>query len=256
MSYILNALKQSESQRNRGEIPHIDSQPEFVKATPSKWGEHAWKWLALAASVAFLLRLAWMRFAGAPRVVDETTPVSPPLAESASPLAAPQPPAPLAQPLEQAPRLSALEEMAGVRIRLEEDAPANVAAPPGASPGVRESPRIVLEMPVSNGVTPRPAPPLLAAPVAPPAVRETPPAEVLSGVNHWKTLPADVQKQMRDMAFTAHIYSSDPAARFIRVSGRTLHEGDQLAAELKLQQITRDGIVFGYRGDKFWFGFN
>ncbi|MNG24445.1 hypothetical protein D3C84_1091680 [compost metagenome] len=58
------------------------------------------------------------------------------------------------------------------------------------------------------------------------------------------------------MAFTAHIYSADPAARFIRVSGRTLHEGDQLSADLHLQQITRDGIVFSYRGDKFWFGFN
>ncbi|MFZ3204831.1 MAG: hypothetical protein WA161_13260, partial [Pseudomonas sp.] len=62
MSYILNALKHSESQRNRGEIPHIDSQPEFGKVQSRKWTEHLWKWLALAALVALLLSLAWMLF--------------------------------------------------------------------------------------------------------------------------------------------------------------------------------------------------
>jgi len=45
MSYILNALKHSESQRNRGEIPHIDSQPEFGKVPSRKWTDHLWKWL-------------------------------------------------------------------------------------------------------------------------------------------------------------------------------------------------------------------
>lgn len=258
MSYILNALKHSENQRNRGEIPHIDSQPEFAKAPPSKWAEHAWKWLALAAVVLLLLSLAWMRFGGAPSAVDETPPVRPPVAEAAAPASLPQPsaPPPLAEPLAQAPGLPALQNMAGVRISLGEDAAAGAAVAATPSPGVRESPRIVLDMPVSSGVAPSPAPPLPVAPAEPPVVRETPPAEVLNGVSHWKTLPAEVQKQLREMAFTAHIYSNDPAARFIRVSGRTLHEGDRLSADLQLQQITRDGIVFGYRGDKFWFGAN
>lgn len=251
MSYILNALKQSESRRNRGEIPHIDSQPEFVKAAPSTWTEHIWKWLALAAAVALLLGLAWMRFGAGPSAVQAPTAVSPPLAEPVNPAALAR-----SSAQEQAPGLSALEEMAGVRISLGEDPGA--VAPAAPPPGGRESPRVVLEMPVGGGVASRPAPPSLAAAqaAAPPVVRETPSAEVLSGVSHWKTLPAEVQKQVREMAFTAHVYSSDPAARFIRVSGRTLHEGDPLAAGLQLQQITRDGIVFGYRGDRFWFGVN
>jgi len=252
MSYILNALKHSENQRNRGEIPHIDSQPEFAKAAPSKWTEHAWKWLALAAVAVLLASLAWMRFGAGPSAIDQTPPVSPPRAEPGVPaVALPQP-----APLEQAPGLPALQDMAGVRISLGENPAAGVEVAPAPSPGGRESPRIVLDLPVSSGVTPSPAAPLPAVPVEPPAVRETPPAEVLSGVSHWKTLPAEAQKQLREMAFTAHIYSGDPAARFIRVSGRTLHEGDQLSADLHLQQITRDGIVFSYRGDKFWFGFN
>lgn len=265
MSYILNALKHSESQRNRGEIPHIDSQPEFGKVPSRKWTDHLWKWLALAALVALLLSLAWMLFDTAPGSVQETPAANAPIAEPATLPAIPQDSTPqaLPEPLEQAPGLPALQDMAGVRIRLDDATEPSLAAASAPAPGVRESPRLVLDMPVSRGVVTAPVQQPWSARPEPPVVREAlpvrgeaPPEEGLSGVNHWKTLPADMQKQMREMAFTAHIYSSDPAARFIRVSGRTLREGDQLGAQLKLQQIARDGIVFSYNGDKFWFGFN
>lgn len=250
MSYILNALKHSENQRNRGEIPHIDSQPEFVKAPANRWSERTWKWLALTLVLILLVGLVWLRAGEAPSTPEQAP------AGAEAPAAAPEPAPPPAQ--QQAPGLPALENMAGVRIRLD-DAPAVETQPP--VPGMRESPRIVLELPLSGGVTPRPAPPVAPAPaadapLAAPVVRETAPAETLSGVSHWKTLPSEAQQQLRELAFTAHVYSGDAAARFIRVSGRTLREGDRLNAELQLQQITRDGVVLGYRGDKFWFGFN
>jgi general secretion pathway protein B len=251
MSYILNALKHSESQRNRGEIPHIDSQPEFGKVQSRKWTDHLWQWLALSALAALLLSLAWMLFDAAPSNLPETPAASAPSAEPATLQPSLQDSTPLAlpEPLAQAPGLPALQGMAGVRIRLdEEDAPS-------AASDVRERPRVVLDMPVSRGVVPAPVQAWSARP-EPPVVSETAPEEVLHGVNHWKTLPADMQKQMREMAFSAHIYSSDSAARFIRVSGRTLREGDPLSGQLKLQQIARDGIVFSYNGDKFWFGVN
>ncbi|WP_372867085.1 general secretion pathway protein GspB [Pseudomonas sp.] len=261
MSYILNALKHSESQRNRGEIPHIDSQPEFGKVQSRKWTDHLWKWLALAALVALLLSLAWMLFGAAPSNVQETPAASAPAVEPATlqPASPDSIPLALPQPTEQAPGLPALQGMAGVKIRLDDEAAASSEGASAVAPGMRESPRVVLDMPVSLGVAAPPAPARAVPPVvreALPVRAEAPPEEVLSGVNHWKTLPADVQKQIREMAFSAHIYSSDPAARFIRVSGRTLREGDQLSAQLKLQQIARDGIVFSYNGDKFWFGFN
>lgn len=260
MSYILNALKHSENQRNRGEIPHIDSQPEFVKVQSGRWAERAWKWAALVAVAALLLSLGWARFGGERRdnQVGAPLPPSPSLAEPAAPAPVPQPavtspgmPA-LAEQSEQAPGLPALQDMAGVRIRLEDNAMSGAGAAAAATPVAPESPSVVLEMPVSAGVTPREA----APPPDAPAAGAAPSEEVLSGVSHWKTLPADIQKQLREMAFTAHIYSANPAARFVRVSGRTLHEGEQLGAELQLQQITRDGIVFTYRGEKFWIGMN
>lgn len=249
MSYILNALKHSENQRNRGEVPHIDSQPEFVKVAPSKWSEPFWKWLALVAVAILLLGLVWLKFGGqAGGGAATSRPVA------ASPAAATSPPA-----VEQAPGLPALTGMAGVRISLGEDEVAGAATATPVTPALSESPRVVLEMPVARGVAPAPAAAAPAAvPARPPApvAEPTPPAEVLTGVSHWKTLPSEVQKELREMAFTAHIYSSKPDSRFIRVSGRTLHEGDLLAPGLKLVQITRDGIVFTRDGEKYWFGAN
>jgi general secretion pathway protein B len=264
MSYILNALKHSESQRNRGEIPHIDSQPEFGKVQSRKWGEQLWKWLALAALLALLLSLAWRLFDAAPNAVQEA-PAASAAADEPATLQPAQDAMPLAlpEPSGQAPGLPALQGMAGVRIRLDDAVAPSSAVESAPLPGGRKSPRVVLDMPVSLGVAAPPTPAPTAVRATPPVVREAlpvrdeaPPEEAISGVNHWKKLPAAMQKQMREMAFTAHIYSSDPAARFIRVSGRTLREGDQLNVQLKLQQIARDGIVLIYGGDKFWFGFN
>jgi general secretion pathway protein B len=287
MSYILNALKNSENQRNRGEIPHIDSQPEFVKALSGRFGERAWKWAALLAVAALLLSLGWAHFGGGKSVISEPLPAKPspaelavpaphpakpppaelaapaplpakpPPAELATPAPAPQLPtvSPVVEPLERAPGLPALQDMAGVRIRVEEGTPPGAGTASTSPSAVPPSPRVVLEMPVSGGVIPRETAPLQPSPGAR-AAGEAPPAEVLSGVSHWKTLPANIQKQLREMAFTVHIYSATPPARFIRVSGRTLHEGEQLNGELQLQQITRDGIVFTYHGGKFWIGMN
>lgn len=288
MSYILNALKNSENQRNRGEIPHIDSQPEFVKALSGRFGERAWKWAALLAITALLLSLGWARFGGDKSVISEPLPAKPTPAEVAAPAPLPAKPTPaevtapaplpvkpapaeqaalapapqlptvptvppVVEPQERAPGLPALQDMAGVRIRLEEGAMPGAGAASTNPSAVPPRPGVVLEMPVSAGVIPRetvPQPPLPSARTS----SDAPPAEVLSGVSHWKTLPGDIQKQLREMAFTVHIYSPNPPARFIRVSGRTLHEGEQLNAELQLQQITRDGIVFTYHGGKFWIG--
>ncbi|WP_031302807.1 general secretion pathway protein GspB, partial [Pseudomonas sp. EGD-AK9] len=78
----------------------------------------------------------------------------------------------------------------------------------------------------------------------------------LRDVAHWKGLPSGVQRQLRELGINAHVYSSDASARFIRAGGRTLREGDRLNAELRLQFITRDGIVLGYQERKYWMRLN
>lgn len=255
MSYILNALKHSESQRSRGEVPHLDSQPAFVTAAPRRLSARLWPWLALFAGVALLLGLGWVGFAGGERPAPAVGP--PATAPVAMPAAVPAPVAVSPPAL----GLPALQEMAGVRIRLGEEVQPLLTAPATAAAPAPANPALVLDLPVSGGFVPRAAAPQSLSqpfPARPGAPLASEPAatERLSGVSHWKTAPPELQKQLRELAFTAHIYSANPASRFVRVSGRTLHEGDPLGAELQLLQITRDGLVFSYQGAKFWMGAN
>lgn len=264
MSYILNALKQSESQRSRGDIPHVDTLQDIAgsgyRPTP---GRSLWRWWALLASAALLLLLAWL-LAGRLDVPPETalpasaavTPAAPLVAPADNPSAPPaalQAPASMAAPA-QAPGLEHLQDASGLRVQLDDVEPAR--AP------------VVLELPVPAGRLAVPAPggvtSLAAAPSRTPAeipqrrdADEAVPADPrLRDVAHWKGLPSGVQRQLRELGINAHVYSSDATARFIRAGGRTLREGDRLNAELRLQFITRDGIVVGYQERKYWMRLN
>lgn len=249
MSYILNALKHSESLRTRSDVPHIDTQQEFVELHQQRMEGRHWKGLALLVAGALLASLAAWLLRSPPDepVVPASVPMAPVAKEAppSAPTAVIDEPAP---PAEAAPGVSTLQGMAGVRIQVEDEE--TQAAP------------LALELPVRAGRVPAavaaPAQRQVAPPVAvsPPADAVEPPADELGDAQHWKKLPSAIQKQLRDMAFNAHVYSANPSSRFIRVSGRTLHEGDALNAELRLQQITRDGLVFTYRNGRYWLRLN
>ncbi len=65
-------------------------------------------------------------------------------------------------------------------------------------------------------------------------------------------LPDEVRAQLPDLVFSGHLYSSDPAARMIIVdSGRALSEGQRVAADLYLEEITKSGVILAFRGYRF-----
>ncbi|VXB08976.1 conserved hypothetical protein [Pseudomonas sp. 8AS] len=253
MSYILNALKQSESQRNLGEIPHIDTaqEPSSPYRPPRRRGiGRGW---AMLAGLLPVLAVGWVMMNRQPAPPAE--PPAPPVAiapSQAAPAAVVAAPAPAAPSDPQAPGLSQLQSMAGTRIQLDDQPPARPAAP------------VVLELPLPAG---RVTPPQASLP----RERQAPPPPIpqrgaedagqgqgaqLNGVSHWKGLPSGIQRQVRELGINAHVYSADSSARFIRAKGRSLHEGDRLTDELQLQQITSDGIVFTYQGAPYWMRLN
>lgn len=185
-----------------------------------------------------------------------TASTEPPPAAAPSVTAAPAVPAP-ADPVApagaQAPGLAALQELAGVRVNVDEPKPvspqAPAAAPAGPPPVVQK-----LELPMERPPVAAPRPqPLVPALPTPPAVPASGPQIAEYGeVEHWKQLPAQVQQQLREMPFNVHIYASDPKLRFVKTGGRTLREGDAINAELKVLHITRDGLIVGYKGGKYW----
>lgn len=64
-------------------------------------------------------------------------------------------------------------------------------------------------------------------------------------------LPFDVLQQIPVLEFSAHIYSSNPVQRSIVINGRFMEEGDRLAGDLFLNEITPDGAVFDFQGQLF-----
>ncbi len=262
MSYILNALKQSENQRGRGDIPHIDTPQELASSYRPVVAQRLWRWWALLVSVALLMLLGWV-VAGKLWLAEDAAPV--PVEASVATAAPPPVDVPveaavetelLAGPVPEArvPGLQQLQDAAGLRVQLDDDEPAVSALPP-----------VQLQLPERAGRVPAaPAPALAAAHEAPRAVipqrrelDDTPPQGAdLGDVAHWKNLPGAVQRQLRELGINAHVYSTDSNLRFIRASGRSLREGDRLSAELRLQQITRDGMVFTYQDGKYWMRLN
>ena len=53
------------------------------------------------------------------------------------------------------------------------------------------------------------------------------------------------------MRFSSHIFASDKDLRMVVVDGRRMVEGDTFGDGIHLHQITEDGVVFEYRGERY-----
>ena len=61
-------------------------------------------------------------------------------------------------------------------------------------------------------------------------------------------LPLELQQELPPMTISVHAYSGRPADRLVGINNRMLREGDFVVPGLKLEQITPEGMVFGYKG--------
>jgi len=64
-------------------------------------------------------------------------------------------------------------------------------------------------------------------------------------------LPTAIQQHIPIMDFSAHVYSSNPLHRSIVINGRFMEEGDRLASDLTLNEITPKGAIFDFQGQLF-----
>jgi len=57
--------------------------------------------------------------------------------------------------------------------------------------------------------------------------------------------------QLPDLRLDLHVYDPDPAKRFVFVNMRKLREGDSLPEGVRLDSITQSGARFSFRGTQF-----
>jgi general secretion pathway protein B len=252
MSYILDALRRAEAERERGAVPGLQSQQHSLEGeddAPER--SRLLVWAVIGLAFALIATLAWTLLGGPsapPRQIAEG-PVTPtpatvapaaPVAQSLAEIAA-QPSASLAPPPLPAP---------GIAPATLAPAPAPAPTPP---PAQLQAPK-----PTPSATPAAPPPPRPAAPTpkaAPAVALDTPkPAAAAASeprVYAQSELPEEIRRELPRVAVNGSSFSGDAASRMVMINGQVFHEGDQLAAGLVLDKIKRRSAVLAYKGWRY-----
>lgn len=226
MSYILDALKKADAERERAVVPGLHAHPQDGLSAAADH-ERRLPWPALAVGAVLLLggALVWT-------LLSDRGVRTPPLTAGAEPTA---PTAPAAPPL---------------------PAPSPPPAATPAMPTLPAAPPMAAEAPPPTVVVrPPPAPPPTAAPptaaMAPPPAAAQQAASAPSRVPALAELPADVRASLPPLAISGAVYSPTPSARMIFIGGQVLREGDPVADGVLVERIGASASVLSVRGQKF-----
>ncbi len=229
MSYILDALRRADAERERGTVPSLQSQQQSIgedDAVAARPRPLAWAVIALA--VALLATLAWMFF-GSP-----SAPSRVPIEGAVAPVPAPLPPLPPAEPA----------AVTTVTPTNDVAAAAAVAVPaPPRRPALAAQPAPPTRASVdAKRAAARPA---IAAP--PGVAKDSGEARIYAPAE----LPEEIRRELPKVAIGGSSYSGDAASRMVMINGQVFHEGDRLGPGLVLENIRRKSAVFAYKGWRY-----
>ncbi|QDH70573.1 general secretion pathway protein GspB [Marilutibacter alkalisoli] len=252
MSLILEALRKSEAERRRGEVPDLLSEPRPVARSRSARRPRAWTWVvavlaaAVALPVVWLLRedpagpLADVQAPGVPTVAITGSATAPASVDAAPQVLAPSTGADPAPDLP-SPGPAPVSEAVAVPV------PAAVPSPQRPEPrstAIHQRPAEPTPGPISEptpiGSSPGPAiePVQIPAPVPEPGNDRLLPLSGLSG---------EERRQLPPLKVSMHMWSEDPARRFAIIDGNRVGEGD-MAGNTVVTAITRDAVVLDWQG--------
>lgn len=232
MSFILDALKKSENERQQvtpAEFAHVPSSPAESR-TP------VWLWLlgGLLAINAIVL-VGFMTRGTAPEPIAASHSVT----ESAEPAPAPA----------ERPELSAT---AAAQTRA--DTAPSFADRVAQARTERQTPNDA--SPVAAGSDAAPAAarrPVATAPVelSPTPMQESAPEPAGSFLPSIDELRMQGAVSLPDLHVDIHVYSDVPADRFVFINMNKYRESDRLGEGPVIREITRDGVVLEHRGTAF-----
>ena len=233
MSFILDALKKSESDRQRQSGPALFE----VKVTPPRPCFPYW---ALALAVLLVINIAvgaWVflhRLPPAPAQGDTTAMSASAAQQSVPPQAAPAAAAPVPP--------AAASAVA---------APAPAAAPVRTSAG---QPEPVLSNSDAKDASLNPDD---YEPAVLPGKRTADQAEAHvrsgteSGLKNYADAAANPDAHLPALRVDLHVYAAKPEERFVLINMHRLHEGEALPEGVRVESITPEGVVVSYQGAKF-----
>ena len=228
MSYILDALKKADAEREReaDAVPDLYAQADAERGARAAARGPGWVTWALGACALAAAVLAWRWFAAAP----------------------------LEPALAQAPAAPVMSAALPATANMASPSPAPV--PVVAAPAPMPLPQTAPAAPMPRAASPAPPPPRsVTAPAAKVAIAA--PAQAAASTPRDASLPTlaelppALRSQLPALAIGGSMYSPNPASRIVILNGQVFREGDQPLDGLAVERIGLKSTVLIYRGTRF-----
>ena len=258
MSYILDALRNSDQDRKKNAVPDLHSQPRgFIPPSHSGSKDSLGKFIVGGLVVILAGFAVWhVLLSPPPPAESESSSVSAPettneISGGVTPL-----PEPKSQPQQHYLELgTVLDELKDVKLEVESIEGAESAAPVAtaeledlpspsvASPDIPDSEAI----PAREDIPPSPV-----RDASPEKVELSPVVNRYEGIPQQRQLPYELQREIPELNISVHLFSAEPSSRLVRINNSTYREGDLVADQLKLEEITQDGVIMSIGDNRFW----
>lgn len=223
MSLILDALKKSEAERRRGQVPNLLSPSPSTPTHYSAQRKSNLPWIILTAVLLAVLVVGYVYMkSGDNEVLDAGNSTATVILQPTKPSTASITPAPSASVVASAKAAAA---------------PAQVPQP--AAPVVE---------------TRQTKPPRLfdtqaAAEPIKPAVETIEPVQE-TRIAGMAEMPVDQRQQLPTLKLSMHVYSSESTKRFAIIDGQRVNEGSLIGAAV-VEEIRQDGVVLSLQGQSY-----
>jgi general secretion pathway protein B len=220
MSYILDALRRADAERERGSIPDLRAQPLGAPSAQEMPRPLPWPWIAAVLAALLVGALAWYLAApDEPQVPTAAVPAASDGATATTP---------------------------GAATRA---ANADAAMPAPPRPGATASPAAAEPRPLKPSVTVVATAPPRAASM--PAKGEPAASDAGARVYAQAELPPDIRRQLPPLAIGGSMYSENAANRMLIVNGQLFHENEKPAPEVTLEKIKLKSAILKFRDYRF-----
>ena len=253
MSYILDALKKSEKERQRGQVPDLLTGQDGVLHEAKR--RALWPYLLLAALLLNAVVFALWKYPYQQKKTDEIE-QSKIIQRQPLPMGTAQ--AVIAKKVPEDAGTKKKDSPVSKTVTLKQPSKSEARAAFDLIGKAANKPLQSDTLKVPAVVTPVVLEKKQAVRVStePKHANDSPAATAASEkkIYNRNELPASVQQGLPDFNITVSIYSDNPAARLIKVNGEMLREGESLGAGLKLEEILQNGAIMSYQNYRFRIG--
>jgi general secretion pathway protein B len=262
VSYILEALRKSQQERELGQVPTLDT--ANFSASPVTGRSNTWILVALGLAVLAVMIALYAALRDSPPEAESPLVPEQPSAETALP--APVGEQPVPEPGAAATPAQALVDAPGPGSVPREEAGSDTARVDEAS----ETSRVDSAKP-----EPIPSPAPARIPYREQPVEERIPEDLRRDIEAFKDelrsggsgskpkpteqvpprklrLPSEVKDRLPEFMMSVHVYDKEPAKRFVLIDALKMRQGDRTRSGIGVEEILSDGAVLSFEGHRFF----